>query len=285
MYRKKFSLVDLLIYLLISLFALACVAPFVYVISVSFTDPSVYVPYQFTLIPKKFSLTVYESILKTKDFVIALKNTVIVTVSATVLGIFTTFGFGYGLSKKHLVGHKFLIGVVIFALLFDCGMIPNYMNIRNLGLLNSYWSLILTMLASAYNVVIVKTFLGNIPAELEEAATIDGANTFVTFFRIVLPLSLASLATIALFMAVDCWNMYVKPMLYVSDSKLRTLQIYIKTVLVDAATESAADGNIVMPSETVRLATVVLSIAPIMCVYPFVQRFFVKGVMIGSVKG
>ena len=132
--------------------------------------------------------------------------------------------------------------------------------------------------------MIVKTFLLGIPGELEEAATIDGANTFITFFRIILPLSLASLATIALFMAVDTWNMYVKPVMYTSSSSMRTLQVYIKTILVDAATEAASDGNIVMPSETVRLATVTLSILPVMCIYPFVQKYFVKGVMIGSVK-
>lgn len=283
--RKRFTFADVVIYTLVTIFALLCLAPFIYVFSVSFTDPAVYVPYQFNLIPKKFSLKVYASILQTKDFVIALKNSVIVTVASTALGIFVTFGLGYGMTRKDIPGRKAIMAMVLFALLFDCGLIPNYMNVRSLGLLDTYWALIIPSLATAYNVIVVKTFLSSIPYELEEAATIDGASTFRIFFQIILPLSLASLATIALFMAVDSWNMYVKPVMYISSSSLRTLQVYIKTILVDAATEAASDGNIVMPSETVRMATVVLCVAPVMCIYPFVQKYFVKGVMIGSVKG
>lgn len=157
--RKRFSLADVIIYLLLTLFALLCLAPFLYVISVSFTDPAVYVPNQFSLIPKKFSLKVYATILQTKDFMVALKNSLIVTAASTFLGVFTTFGLGYGLTKKELPGRKLIMGMVIFALLFDCGLIPNYMNIRNLGILNTYWALIIPSLATAYNVVIVKTFL------------------------------------------------------------------------------------------------------------------------------
>lgn len=141
--RKRFSLADAIIYLLLTLFALLCLAPFIYVISVSFTDPAVYVPNQFSLIPKKFSLKVYATILQTKDFMVALKNSLIVTAASTFLGVFTTFGLGYGLTKKELPGRKLIMGMVIFALLFDCGLIPNYMNIRNLGILNTYWALII----------------------------------------------------------------------------------------------------------------------------------------------
>lgn len=284
---NRFSTVDVLIYVVVGLAALVCFLPFVYVLSVSFTDPDVYVPFQVSIIPKAFSLKVYKTILSTADFMTALKNTVIVTVAGTAIGIFTTFTFAYGLSKSDLPFRKAFMFLVLFGLLFDVGIIPNYMNIRSLGLLNTYWALILPAMATSYNVIIAKSFIQGLPPELEEAATIDGCSTFRIFFQIVIPLSLASLATLTLFIAVDQWNMYTKPLMYITDYKKRTLQVYIKMLLVDASTTGTgvSDNEAMLPGETIRLASVVLSMAPIMCVYPFVQKYFVKGVMIGSVKG
>lgn len=283
MNNRKFTFGDAIIYLIILLVSLICIAPILYVISVSLTDPSVYVPYDFRLIPKKLSLASYVSIMHTPDFLIALKNSVIVTVSTTVIGVFFTFGFAYGLTKKDLPLRKVFLAVVTFALLFDVGLIPNYLNVKSLGLIDTYWALILPALLTSYNVIVAKSFLQGLPPDLEEAAKIDGCSEFGIFFKIVLPLSKASLATLTLFIAVDQWNQYIKPLLYISDYNLRTLQVYIKTILVDAGTAGATD--MVLPSETLRLATVVLSMLPIMCIYPFVQKFFVKGVMIGAVKG
>ena len=285
--KRKPSGVDCGIYLFVGLLALVCFLPFIYVLSVSFTDPDVYIPFAFSVIPKAFSLQVYKVILSTSDFMISLKNTVIVTIGGTALGIFTTFGFAYGITKNDLPFRNFFMFLVIFALLVDVGLIPNYMNMRQLGLLNTYWALILPVMANSYNVIIAKSFLQCIPGELEEAATIDGCSYFRIYFQIILPLSMASIATLTLFIAVDQWNMYIKPLMYISDYKLRTLQVYIKTLLVDASTTGTGmgDGDSVLPSETIRLASVVLSILPIVCVYPFVQKYFVKGVMVGAVKG
>lgn len=284
---NRFTAADFVIYFLVFLAALICFLPFIYVLSVSFTDPKVYIPFEFRVIPKRFSLEVYRIILSTNDFLVALKNTLIVTAGGTALGIFTTFTFAYGLSKNDLPFRKFFMFLVLFGLLFDVGLIPNYMNIRSLGLLNTYWALILPALATSYNVIIAKSFIQGIPLELEEAATIDGCSTFRIFFQIIVPLSMASLATLTLFIAVDQWNQYIKPLMYISDYRLRTLQVYIKMLLVDASTTGTGvgDGENMLPGETIRLASVVLSILPIMCVYPFVQKYFVKGVMIGSVKG
>lgn len=284
---NHFTVVDGIIYVIVFLAALVCVLPFLYVLSVSFTDPEVYIPFEFSVIPKKFSLEVYRTILSTADFTTALKNTLIVTIGGTLLGIFTTFTFAYGLSKEHLPGNKIFMAMVLFGLLFDVGLIPNYMNMRKLGVINTYWALILPAMASSYNVIIARSFIKSIPMELEEAATIDGCSTYRIFFQIIVPLSMASLATLTLFIAVDQWNQYTKPLMYISNHKLRTLQVYLKMLLVDASTDGTGvgDGDNVLPSETIRLASVVLSMLPIMCVYPFVQKYFVKGVMIGSVKG
>lgn len=283
MYKKKFTVADAAIYLIILLVSFVCLAPILYVVSVSLTDPSVYVPYEFRLIPRKFSLASYISIMQTPDFLIALKNSAIVTAVSTVFGVFFTFGFAYGLNKKDLPFRKVFLAIVTFALLFDVGLIPNYLNVKSLNLINTYWALILPALLTSYNVIIARSFLQGIPYELEEAARIDGCSDFGIFFRIILPLAKASLATLTLFIAVDQWNQYIKPLLYISDYNLRTLQVYIKSILVDAGTAGASD--MVLPSETLRLATVVLSMLPVMCIYPFVQKFFVKGVMVGAVKG
>ncbi len=285
--RKKFSVSDILIGMIIVLAALFCLLPILYVISVSLTDPQVYIPFEFRLVPKQFSLKAYAVIMSTPDFLTALKNTLIITVGGTVLGVLSTFGFAYGLTKKDLPLRKFFLALVIFALLFDVGLIPNFLNVKSLGLINTYWALILTALLTSYNVIIAKSFLQGIPYELEEAAKIDGCSYFGIYFRIIMPLATASIATLTLFIAVDQWNMYTKPLMYMTDYKMRTLQVYVKTLLVDASTlgTGVSDGDMVLPGETLRLATVVLSMLPIMCVYPFVQRYFVKGVMIGSVKG
>ena len=229
----------------------------------------------------------YRSILNTDTFTRSLGNTVYITLVGTALSIFTTFTFAYGLSKKDIPLHRLFITVVLFGLLFNPGMIPEYMNIRTLGLLNSFWSLIFSGLISSWNVIIARNFIQGIPGELEEAAKIDGCSYFGIFFRIILPLSTASIATLTLFIAVSNWNQYTKPLLYLNDYKMHTLQVYLKSLLVDSDTMgmNAMESDRVLPSETIRMATVILAMLPIMCVYPFVQRYFVKGVMVGSVKG
>lgn len=285
--NRRITLFDVVVHAILILIVLVCFLPFLYVFIVSFTDPSVYVPLEFQIIPKKVSFEVYWSILNTQTFLRTLGNTVYVTIIGTTLSIFTTFTFAYGLSKKEIPFHRVFVAIVLFGLLFNPGMIPEYMNIRSLGLLNSHWSLILSGLISSWNVVIARNFIQGIPGELEEAAKIDGCSYFGTFFYIILPLSTASIATLTLFIAVGNWNQYTKPLLYLNDYKLHTLQVYLKSLLVDSDTMgmNAVDSDRVLPSESIRMATVVLAMFPIMCVYPFVQRYFVKGVMVGSVKG
>jgi putative aldouronate transport system permease protein len=284
---NKFGFFDAVMYAIVGAVTAMCFFPFLYVLSVSFTDPEVYVPFSLTLIPKKFSLEVYKSILYNGAFVQSIWNTVIVTVGGTAISLFATFAFSYGLTKKDLPFVKLFMWLVIFGLLFDPGIIPNYMNIKALGLIDSYWALILPAVMISWNVIIAKAFIEGIPAELEDAAKIDGCSYFGIFFRIILPLATASLATLTLFIAVNQWNQYIKPMLYINDFQKRTIQVYLKTLLVDSTygLSSSGDGSQALPSETIQLATVVLAMAPIMAVYPFVQRYFVKGVMIGSVKG
>lgn len=288
--RKRVSVFDIVVYILLSTVGLVCFLPFVYVICVSLTDPSVYVPYKLYLIPEKASLAIYRYILSTPSFGNAMKNTVFVTAVGSLISLFTTYSLAYVLTKADLPARKVFLGIVVFSLLFNAGLVPNFLNVKSLRLDNSLWALILVRMTNSWSVLVAKTFLDGIPKELEESAALDGCSYLSTFFRIILPLSLASIATLGLFFAVGYWNIYTDAILYITDSTKRTLQVLVKSLLVDANTTgqgnlAAAGADNVLPSETIRMATVVLAILPIMCVYPFLQKYFVKGALLGSVKG
>ena len=288
--RKRFTIFDALVYLILSIVGFACFLPFVYVICVSLTDPSVYVPFKLYLIPEKASLAIYRYILSTPSFGNAMQNTLFVALIGTAISLITTYSLAYALTKTDLPARSVMLGVVVFSLLFNAGLVPNFLNVRMLGLDNSLWALILVRMTNSWSVFVAKSFLDGLPKELEESASLDGCSYLGTFFRIILPLSLASIATLGLFFAVGYWNIYTDAILYITDSGKRTLQVLVKSLLVDGNTTgqgnmAAAGADSVLPSETIRMATVVLAILPIMCVYPFLQRYFVKGALLGSVKG
>ena len=202
-----------------------------------------------------------------------------------------TFSFAYGLTKRQMPLWNLLSGMVVFSLLFSPGIIPNYLMVKAVGLINSRWALILPVMTNAWSLIVARSFLDTIPKELEESAKMDGANDIGIFLRIIVPLSTAAIATLTLFFAVGHWNVYFNALVYLTDPDKRTLQVYVKALLVDASTGGAGDlaatGLDVMnlPSESVRLATVVLAMLPILVVYPFLQRYFIKGVMLGAIKG
>ena len=216
-------------------------------------------------------------------FITALFNTVFVTIVGTLLCVSVTFTFAYALTKREMPGYRFMIGMVIASMLFNPGIVSLFLTVKSFGLLNTRWALIIPVLSSYYYVILAKTSIAGIPMELEEAARIDGANDLKIFFSIVIPLSKAVLATLVLFLAVYHWNVYFNSVVYINDSKLRTLQVYVKTLIIDNAVDSIDVEKV--PSELIRYATVVLAMLPIIVVYPFLQKHFVKGVMVGSVKG
>lgn len=286
---RKLTLFDWINYLLVSLISLTCVFPFIYVFSVSLTDSAVYIPYKFYFFPEKFSLASYTYILSTRSFLDALSSTVFITVVGTVLNLVFTFTMAYGLTKRSLPGRGFIMGCVIFTLLFSAGIVPNYMLVKSMGLLNSYWALILPVLTNAWTLIIVKSFFDSLPSELDDAARIDGCNDLGVFFKIALPLSLPAIAAFTLFFAVAHWNTYFNALLYLSDPKKWTLQVLVKSLIVDAdatgVAQAGASDERQLPQETIRMASIVLAMLPILVVYPFIQKYFAKGVLVGSVKG
>ncbi|MBW7456182.1 carbohydrate ABC transporter permease [Paenibacillus sepulcri] len=288
--RKKLTLFDWVNYSLLSLISLICIFPFIYVFSVSFTDPKVYVPLKFYVFPEQWSLSSYRYILSTNSFINALKSTVFITVVGTALNVIVSFSLAYALTKKAMPGRGIMISAVIFALVFNAGIIPSYLLIKELGLLNSYWSLIWPALTNAWSLIVIKSFLESLPAELEDSARIDGCSDLGVFLRIVIPLSMPAIAAFTLFFAVSHWNTYFNALIYISDSKKWTLQVLIKTLVIDSDSNGvgqagAGGDDRVIPQETIRMASIVLAMVPILIVYPFLQKHFAKGVMLGSVKG
>lgn len=265
------------------------ILPVVYVVMVSFTDASVYEAGQFVLWPKKWSLEAYKYILRGRGFLNALKSTLFITLVGVPLHVIFNAGLAYMLSKKTLPGRNIINKLVMFTMLFGAGMIPNYINMSNLNLLNSWFAIILPGTCGAWTVMVMKSFFQNIPGELEEAAEIDGCGQLRIFWIIVLPLSKAMIATFTLFSAVSYWNTYFNAVMFITKASKQPLQVFLQKIVLSSnysdVVDLASALTVDLPEEVIKMATVVIAIVPIMMVYPFLQKHFAKGVMVGAVKG
>ena len=281
---KVFRVVNVL---LLTGFALICLVPFLHVIGSSFANPGELATRTFVIIPRELTLNAYHYVLSSPSIFRAMGVSVFVTVVGTFLSLVVTSLMAYALSKRYLRGRRVINFMIVFTMLFSGGMIPTFIVVSSLGLLDSLWSLILPVTVNAFNFVIMRSFFQGIPDSLEEAARIDGCSELGVFWRIVLPLSLASIATIGLFYAVAYWNNYMHAVLYINDSTLWPIQLLLRQIVIIAsglnADVSAVD--IVPPAQSVKMAVIVIATLPMLIVYPFIQRFFVKGALVGSVKG
>lgn len=261
--------------------------PLYYVFAVSFTDATEYLQRSFILFPKTWSLDAYRYLLSTEAFPRSLGNSAFLAVVGTACSLAVTAGIAYALSRKRLRGRRVILMLILLTILFNPGMIPHYMVVRETGLINSIWALIVPALASGWNVILMKGFFDSIPAELEESAAIDGCNDIVTFFRIVLPLSLPALAAFGLFYAVGFWNQFFNALLYLNDPAKWPIQVLLQNILISASNSELNSDTFVSkpPAETVKMAAVIIATVPILVVYPFLQKHFAKGAMVGSVKG
>ena len=280
---------DYINYAAITLFSAICLFPFLYIISVSFTSPQEYQPLKFILFPERFSLAAYNFIINNSSFIKCLNNTVLVTLAGTFCNLVATFTGAYGLSKNTMPGQKAIVALITFTLVFNAGIVPNFLLVKNLGLINNMpWALVLPGLTNAWSLLVVRSFMASISNELEEAARIDGCTELGVFFRIIIPLSKASIATFAIIFMVGHWNAYFNTMLYMTSTDNWTLPLLIKSMILD--NEAMGFGvnmtdEKTVPQETIKMAAIVLSMVPIMLSYPFLQKYFEKGVMLGSVKG
>ncbi|WP_402840378.1 carbohydrate ABC transporter permease [Microbacterium sp. GXS0129] len=260
--------------------------PFVYVLAGSFATESELTTRSFFLWPETFSLKAYESILTSPAFLRAIITTVLVTAVGTAIQLLLTAAMAYPLSKGNLPGGRVIMGLVVVTLVFSGGMIPTFLVVKDLGLLNTYWALILPAAINPFSLIIIKNFFQQLPAELEESAKIDGANEVQTLWRIILPLSTPVLATFALFYAVGIWNDFMSPLLYLNDSSMWTLQMFLRQVTV-ATDLSMVQGDMteLPPAQGIKFAVIVVATLPILIFYPFLQKHFAKGMLIGGVKG
>lgn len=277
---------DVIVYTLLVLVALVTIIPFLQVVTISMSPPEVVASYGLHLLPTKIDMEGYRSIFKYKLLWSSYYNTIVRTALGTGLSMVLYIVGAYPLSKRYLPNRRFWMFFVIFTMYFSGGMIPSYLLINNwLKLSNTLWALILPPAMSAYNLIIVRNFFESIPDSLEESARIDGARETTVLFKIVVPLSKPVLATVALWCMVSHWNAWYDCMLYIRDDARYVLQYTLQRILLDGQVQDLDNIGAKVNTETMKMASIVVSILPIMVVYPFVQKYFTKGVMIGAVKG
>ena len=288
---KIWTPAQIILTIVIILFSLTCLLPFVNVAAVSFSSKSAILRGDVSFWPVDFETTAYQAIFSDKSMTRSLVFTIIITVVYTLFSMIMTILMAYPLTKKRLRGRNFFSFLALFTMYFSGGIIPHYLNIKELGLMDSPWALILPGMLSTYNMIILKSFFQTLPNELEEAAIIDGANDFQVLLKVSLPLSMASLATLTLFYAVGKWNSFQDALYYIQTKAYQPLQLKLYHIIkgsqaVDvAALEGGASTVATSVSESIEPASIIFATLPILVVYPFVQRYFVAGVTIGAVKG
>ncbi|AWB45503.1 ABC transporter permease [Paenibacillus sp. CAA11] len=272
---------------LLVIIALACLLPFINIIASSFATTDEVMAKRFILFPTTFSLDAYKYILSTPTIFRGLGVSVGVTIVGTVVSMALTSLMAYALSRKYLQGRNFINFIVVFSMLFSGGMIPTFLVVKGAGLIDSYWSLILPVAINAFNMIIMRNFFQALPESLEESAKIDGSTDFGVFFKIMLPLALPSIATISLFYAVAYWNTYMNAILYITDSAKWPIQVLLRQIVIVSSGMQAETGSVevVPPAQTIKMAVIVITTVPMLLAYPFVQKHFVKGAMLGAVKG
>lgn len=288
---KADKTVDAVMYVVLGLFALATLFPLYYVIVMSVT-PFVEVLRNggFVIFPGKLTFAAYREILSSPRIPQALQVSVTVTAIGTALNLIVTTLLAYPLSKRFVPGRNAILMALVFTMLFNGGLIPTYLVVRGIGLYDTIWAMIVPGMVSTFNLLVMKTYFENLPQELEEAAKVDGCGDVTTLYRIVLPLSLPIMATLGLFYGVTHWNDYFKGIMYLTDKALYPIQVVLRGMIQspNVSQELQAINTMELaqlPPETVKMATVVVAIIPILIVYPFLQKYFVKGMLIGAVKG
>ncbi|MBQ7839610.1 MAG: carbohydrate ABC transporter permease [Lachnospiraceae bacterium] len=289
---KKIKVFDVINVLFLLLLGIVTLVPVLTVVAEAFSDPRYVVLGDVGIVPKGFQLDTIKFVLKRVEFLNAFKVSVIVTIAGTALAMVLTVSAAYPLSKPSLRGRKFFLYIFVFVMLFHAGMVPNYLLYRSLHLTNTLWALIFSGAFSVFNLFVVKNYFESLPESVEEAAKIDGASNITALFKVVLPMSLPVLATVTLFYGVGFWNNYFSGVMYITKPDLKSLQQYLYD-LITMTSETDASGNtlqsaeslVVLSSDNVRSATIVVSTVPILILYPFLQKYFVKGVTVGSVKG
>jgi len=283
-------MIDAANWLLLAIVALLMVFPFLHIFSVSFSSLRDVLEKEFIMWPTHWVTDAYQTILASNNFIRSLGVSAYITIVGTVVSLLLTATMAYGLTRN-VTGQRIILLLIIFTLLFNAGMIPTYLVVKEVGLMNSTWSLIIPSAISAFNLIVMRQFFLSIPNELTEAGLIDGASELRIFTSIMLPLSKPSLAAFGLFYAVGYWNKYFEGVLYLNDSSKWPIQVVLRQIVImNEATAALGNEAMLMlenppPPVTIQMAAILMATLPILIVYPFLQKHFAKGVMLGSVKG
>ena len=281
--ERIFNVINIII---VAFVGLLCLAPFIHVIAKSFSGNMPLVLKNVYFWPKEFQWDNYTFVLTNKQYLVSMKNSVIITVCGTVLSMVITFLTAFVFTRQNLPFQKVYVGLFIFTMFFSGGIIPTYLLFSSVKLLDTYAVLILPGGVGVFNIILMRNFMESISPSLEESARIDGANNMVILFRIILPLSIPAIATISLFFAVGKWNAYFNAVIYTTRKDLMPIQLYLRNILqnLDMLAEEDPEQLAYVSTEGVRASTTISAILPILCVYPFLQKYFVGGMMIGAVK-
>lgn len=278
-------------YILLGLFVVAIIIPMVYIVIASFMDPITLQNRGITFDFEKWTLTAYERVMSNAQIWVGFKNAVIYSVVFTAVSVFITLLAAYPMSRADFKGKKFFNAIFVITMFFGGGLIPTYLLVSKLGLLDSMWAIILPGAFSVWNMIIARTYYQGIPADLQEAAVVDGANEVVYFFRILLPVCTPVIAVLALWQFVGMWNSYFDAMIYLNDAAKQPLQLVLRSILIKNQPESGMIADMQSTAERAQLAellkyaTIIISSLPLLVMYPFFQKYFDSGIMAGSIKG
>lgn len=286
--KKPLKLSDVVIIFVLMLYGLIVLYPFYNTFLVSIVDEATYIKTPFMLYPKVISLEAYKFIFQSDAILNGYKVTIFIVVTGVIYSLLLTIGIAYGLTKKNMPGRNLILNLIILTMFFEGGLVPSYMLVRNLGLMDSLGALIFPLGINTFFMLIMRNFFNSIPASLEEAATVEGANHFQVLIHVVLPISKPVIATVTLFYAVWSWNDWFNALLYIKDVDKIPLQLVLKRIVTDvAATNTGMVPDSVIDAifkDGVKAAAIFAVMTPIMCLYPFLQKYFVKGVMVGAIK-
>ena len=288
--KYRITLYDVIVVAVFSVLALLTLYPFYNVLIMSLSNTLSVAKHTPYLLPYAFDLTGYKTILQDMYFLKAFMVSLFVTIVGTSVNMFLSVTGAYVLSKRDLIGRKFILTMILFTMLFSGGLVPTYMMVKGLGLINSIWVLVLPTAISTYYLIIMKNYFLNLPAGLLEAARLDGANEWKILWNVAIPISKPFIATFALFYSVERWNEWYNALLYINEKNLAPLQIYLREILVSLNTQLSTQAQQMISSTqkvsttAVQMATIIITAVPILCVYPFLQKYFVNGIMVGGLK-
>jgi len=284
--RKKLTTFDIFIFLVLTLYMFIIIYPFYNAVLISLVSPTEYAKNPLMLIPKNLTFEAYDYILSGTRIVIGYKNTLLILLIGLPYNLLLTLTAAYVLASKKFPGKGFIVFFIYFTMFFSGGVIPTYLLVKTLGLTNTLWSVILVYGANTFYLIITRNYFESIPDSIAESARIDGANDITILFKIMIPLAKPIVATIFLFYAVDRWNEWFNAMLYIKDGKLMPLQLILRNIVANALSNVTSDSSMQPKtfSDNIKMACIVVTMLPVMILYPFVQKYFVQGIMVGAVK-